>query len=290
MRDDFAIFIMVHGRPEKMWTLHTLRHCGYSGKIYFVADDLDKTLEGYRAKYGDDLIVFDKNKAAQMCDSGDNSGDLRSTLYAANTIPELAKERDIKYFMIMCDDYFEFQFKFDYKLRYYARVIHERVMDSILDAMLEYFINAPQVLTLAMSQCGDFIGGGNNDKVKPTILRKAMNTFLCDVDRPFRFIGRLNEDVTTYIRLGGIGKLFLSFTDVAINQKESQQESKGLTAVYLDSGTYVKSFFSVMYNPSCVKVGMMGANHKRIHHHISWNNAVPCILSEQWRKPDEMTT
>ena len=28
---DFAVFIMVHGRPDKMWTRKTLRKQGYTG-------------------------------------------------------------------------------------------------------------------------------------------------------------------------------------------------------------------------------------------------------------------
>ena len=54
-----------------------------------------------------------------------------------------------------------------------------------------------------------------------------------------------------------------------------------MTDVYLDYGTYVKSFFSVMYNPSSVKISHIG-KHKRIHHQINWNNAVPKIISEDY--------
>lgn len=281
MRNDFAVFIMVHGRPEKMWTLRTLRSCGYSGKVYFVADNLDGTLEGYKQKYGDDLLVFDKNKAALSCDSGDNSGDLRSTLYAANTIPDLARERNIKYFMIMCDDYTDITCNFHGDYLYHRRTTNK--LDEIIERMI-CFYDKTNIISIAMAQGGDLLGGADGSYAKPTMYRKAMNTFLCRTDRPIKFMGRLNEDVTTYLRLGNIGYLFFTFMDVAITQTGSQQEKSGLTDVYLDSGTYVKSFFSVMYNPSCVKVGMMGNIHKRIHHSISWDNAVPCIISEEYRK------
>ena len=116
-----------------------------------------------------------------------------------------------------------------------------------------------------------------------------MNTFLCSVDRPFKFLGRLNEDVTTYVYKGNRGDLFLTVTDLAITQLPTQSQKHGLTEAYLDSGTYVKSFFSVMYNPSCVKVSMMGEKHKRIHHKVSWKNAVPCIIEEKHRKQDIIT-
>ena len=101
---DFAVFIMVHGRPDKMWTLKTLRKQGYTGKVFLVGDNLDTTINEYKTKYGDELIVFDKIKASKNVDSGDNTGDMRSTLFAVNTIFDIAKEKKIKHFFIMCDD------------------------------------------------------------------------------------------------------------------------------------------------------------------------------------------
>lgn len=43
-----------------------------------------------------------------------------------------------------------------------------------------------------------------------------------------------------------------------------------MTELYLDAGTYVKSFYTVMYCPSCVVVSAMGTAHRRLHHHIKW--------------------
>jgi len=36
--------------------------------------------------------------------------------------------------------------------------------------------------------------------------------------------------------------------------------------------------------PSCVTVNEMGEKHRRIHHCIEWRSAVPCIVSEKYRK------
>lgn len=278
---DFAIFIMVYGRPEKMWTLKSLRDCGYTGKIYLVGDDSDEKLEGYKSKYGDDLLVFSKNEVANKMDAGDNSGDLRSTMYAANTIFELAEKMGVKYFMICCDDYLEFAYRFDGELNY----CHERIksLDDVFGALLDFY-KKTNALTVAIAQGGDFIGGKKHGwSTEVTLHRKAMNSFICSTERPFKFMGRLNEDVTTYVNLGSKGELFFTVPNVLLNQKRSQSEKKGLTDVYLDNGTYVKSFFSVMYNPSCVKVREMGDKHKRVHHQVNWNNAVPKIISEKYR-------
>jgi len=281
-RKDFAVFIMVHGRPNKMWTYKTLRKCGYSGKIYLVADNLDLTLNEYKKIYKDELIVFDKNEAALKMDAGDNTGDLRSTLFAANTIFDLAKEKKVKNFFIMCDDYTDFEYRHNQHLEYGGWIV--KSLDKIFEALLEYYENT-KIKTIAFAQSGDFMGGkhsalARNLKMK----RKAMNTFLCSVDRPFKFIGRMNEDVTTYVNLGGKGDLFLTIPNISIYQKPTKKEAGGLTELYKEYGTYVKSFFSVMYNPSCVQISELGYVNKRIHHRVSWNNAVPKILNEKHRK------
>jgi len=57
-----------------------------------------------------------------------------------------------------------------------------------------------------------------------------------------------------------------------------------MTESYLDGGTYLKSFYSVMFNPSCIKIMMMGNKHKRLHHAVFWNNAVPKIINERYKK------
>ena len=281
---EFAVFIMVHGRPDKMWTYQTLRRGGYTGKIYLVGDNLDSTIDGYKKKYKDELLVFDKNEAASKMDAGDNTGDLRSTLFSANTIPELAKGKGIEYFFIMCDDYNCFSYKFNEHLKFISDKSITN-LDFIFDSMVDFMEKNKNVSSLAMAQTGDFIGGKHGGYAKkPTLKRKAMNSFLCSTDRPFKFIGRLNEDVTTYVNLGGKGVIFFTIPLLSITQKETQTTEGGLSDVYLEYGTYTKSFFSVMYNPSSVKVSMIGVTHKRLHHRINWKHAVPLIVNEKHRK------
>lgn len=277
---EFAVFIMVYGRPDKVLTYNTLKKRGYTGKVYFVGDNTDSEIEGYKKLYGDDLLVFDKKEVAKKYDSGDNSGDLRSTMYAANTIFDLAKQKGIKYFFIMCDDYFDFY----YALPNTKGQVTPFNLDLIFDFMLNFYINS-NALSIAFAQTGDFIGGFDNGKgIYRFSKRKAMNTFLCSTDRRFNFLGRMNEDVTTYVNLGSKGNLFLTIPVIALGQKDTQQVKKGLTEAYVDNGTYIKSMFSVIYNPSCVKASMMNASHKRIHHSIKWINTTPMIISEKYKK------
>jgi hypothetical protein len=72
-----------------------------------------------------------------------------------------------------------------------------------------------------------------------------------------------------------------------VNQEVTQANKGGMTDLYVDSGTYIKSFYSVMYSPSCVQIGLMGdprGERARIHHKINWHKTAPKILREEWKK------
>jgi hypothetical protein len=90
--------------------------------------------------------------------------------------------------------------------------------------------------------------------------------------------------VNTYLSLGKVGELFFHITKVAVVQDKTQQTKSGNTVSYLKFGTYVKSFYSVMVHPSACKVKMMRSNHPRLHHKINWDNAVPKIISSDFKK------
>ena len=111
-----------------------------------------------------------------------------------------------------------------------------------------------------------------------------MNTFFCSTLRPLQFVGRINEDVNTFLSTGNRGGLMGTIFSAAIIQQETQSNTGGMTDLYLNEGTYIKSFYPVMYCPSFVKVYSMGHTHKRLHHKIKWDHAVPKILNPDWRK------
>ena len=277
---DFCAFILSNNRANKVYTYETLRKCGYTGPIVMVIDSLDKKANEYKKLYGDQVYVFDKVKAGQITDSGDNFGTLRGVVYARNMNNEIAKELGYKYYIQLDDDYTDFR----HKRNNYGTYSDKRIkdLDGVWDAMLDYFKDTP-ITSLAMAQGGDFIGGKDSGTIeKPK--RKVMNSFIFSVDRPYEFFGRINEDVNMYVYLGSQGKLFVTVTIVSLQQKQTQKNSGGLTELYLDSGTYVKSFYSILYMPSSVKIAVMHSKNPRIHHMVRWRNTVPQIVEERFKK------
>lgn len=279
----FAPLILTNGRPDRVITVQTLTRHGYSGPIYLVVDDLDPTLKDYQEKFGDSVIVFDKNKAAKETNAQDNFSDMRTALYAYNKSFDVAKNLGLKHFMILDDDYTDFQFRFDRKFNY--QWAHVTDLDGVFTEMIA-FLEKTGASALALGQGGDFIGGSDSfaaERVRLT--RKCMNSFLCAVDRKFPFSGRLNCDVNAYVGHGSVGKLFFTTNQVILNQKETQSNAGGMTDIYRSMGTYVKSFYTVMLQPSSVKIGMIrGQQSSRIHHSIDWRCTVPKILAESFRK------
>ena len=285
MRSDFVAFILTHGRSSSVITDKKLRKCGYTGRIVYVIDNEDKTADKYYEKYGtDDVVMFDKEAVSNTFDEADNFKDRRAIVYARNVCFRLASEMGYKYFIELDDDYDVFSFTYGRDWTVKQRSIKH--LDKVFDAMIRFYESIP-ALTVAMAQRGDFVGGKDNDIIRGQKLkRKAMNSFICSVDRPFQFVGRINEDVNTYTTLGSRGGLFLQVPFVALNQKQTQSNKGGMTDIYLDQGTYIKTFYTVMMMPSSVKVGMLGniSSSKRIHHNINWNNTVPKIISENLKK------
>lgn len=283
MRDDFAVIIPTHGRPD-VKTVKTLRNCNYTGKIYLLLDNEDDKVEEYHKKHGkENVLVFDKKakSEARDFDIGDNFDDRRVVVYARNCCHEIAKNLGLKYFLELDDDYTDFLFRYEKDGSLPGKKIED--FNKFVDVMLE-FLDVSGALTVCMAQGGDFIGGAQGGIWKKKITRKAMNSFFCRVDRPFNFLGRINEDTTAYVTHGHTGNLFFTISNVALNQGQTQANAGGLTDIYLANGTYVKSFYSVIFCPSAVKVGMMGSSSRRMHHVIDWNACNPKIINQEYKK------
>jgi hypothetical protein len=283
--NDFTVFILTHGRPDNVKTISTLKKCGYTGSVYFIVDNEDNTVGQYVKNFGaENVKVFDKKQYADSVDEGNNFDERRTITHARNACFDVAKELGITYFIELDDDYTDFRYKLE-ETQNSLFVIKN--LDKIFDCFLESYKGAG-CLSIAFSQNGDFIGGFDNGKgVYRFSKRKCMNSFFCSTERPFRFIGAMNEDVNTYTTLGSRGLLFLTMPFVALNQPQTQSQKSGITDMYLRYGTYCKAFTTVMMHPSGVKVSMMNSVNPRIHHTIKWSNTVPCIINQKYQLTNE---
>lgn len=280
----FVVFILSHGRASNIKTLRTLKRAGYTGKVIIVVDNEDDMIDDYKRIYGKtNVYVFDKLDISKRYDTMDNFEERRTIFYARNACFEIAEQLGYEYFLELDDDYTQIAYKVIRDKKFKSMQVQNA--DALFDCMLD-FLDVTGAYTVAFAQGGDFIGGKDNKRFHDKILRKAMNSFFCRTDRKLHFIGRVNEDVNTYCYNGTIGNLLLTYTDVVIEQMQTQKQKGGMSEQYLDSGTYLKSFYSVMCCPSCVYIGMMGGTKRtmRLHHMVEWKYCTPMIISDKYKK------
>jgi len=292
MRDDFAIFILSHGRPE-VPTLDTIHDCGYTGKYYIFIDDEDDTADEYKKRYGDHIIQFSKRPMVGTFDLFDNFEQRNTVNFARNMCFRKARELGIKYFAEFDDDYNAFTFRYlkdgDNGPGTSLGTLKIKNFDAVCDIMIEFLDNSG-ARCIAMAQNGEMQGGALGKVWLFHARRKSMNTFFFKVtDDPkddVWFISRMNDDVCTYVRGAILGELWYQNARMNVNQGITQSNKSGLTDMYKKFGTYTKSFYTVMLCPSGVKVGVLGVgqNAGRMHHRIFWNNVSPMLLSERWKK------
>lgn len=277
---DFAVFILSHGRADTISTYRALRDGGYTGRTYVVIDNEDDQEELYRQKFGDDIIQFDKRDYLEKTDLGDLDTDRRIGVFARNFIQDEAKRLGYKFHLQLDDDVHGFTYRFAQGK--VLRALHCSHLDEVFSGMVEYMKETPITsLSFALSA---YNMGGVDGSIKEGMTRKTMTTFLMRTDDVQYFHMRMNDDITTSLINGMRGKLYYSYLPIEVEVDKTQVKAGGMTDIYQKNGTYRKSFYSVMCCPSCVKVSAMGITDYRIHHTISWNNAVPKLLSERWCK------
>jgi len=281
--NNYAVFILTHGRPNNVVTYKTIRKQGYTGKIFLIVDDQDNTRDEYIEKYNDEVILFSKDEVGKTFDLMDSFDNDKVIVYARNVCWQIARKLKLDYFIQFDDDYTKFAI-LDYKRR---KQIKTSQLDWVFNSYLRC-LESTKVRTIAFVQAGDLIGGFDSQSCKIKYKRKAMNTFFFKVgteSEDMIFIGRMNEDVNAYL-LGGIrGQVFIQAAHVKMDQKATQQNAGGMTGAYNANGTYVKSFYSVINAPSCCKIARMRSHgNERIHHQVAWDNAACKIIRQEYKK------
>lgn len=287
---DYCAIILTHGRADSQRTLRSLRRAGYRGEVILAIDSEDKQRVEYKAleKEGLRVLVFDLPKAKKRWDMGDNFGashdyGKRGTItHARNEAWDVAERAGYRYFIELDDDYTGFDTRMNDRYEYGIWKIAN--IELFFEATFDLLKTTP-IDCIAWSQGGDFIGGAESVRAQSTKpWRKVMNVFFCDVERPFHFPARMNDDVTLFTVEGSKGKVFFTTPLLSCNHAPTQSTKGGITDLYLTAGTYVKSMYSVMMAPSAVVCTEMTSKHRRIHHNVLWDKAVPKIVHERWRK------
>lgn len=276
-----CIFILSYKRADNIITYNVIKETGYKGNIYIIVADDDPQLNQYIKNYGDYVKTFNRKEVLKNFDICDNQDGFIGSVFPRNAINDIAKSLEIDCYCVLDDDYNRFSYR-----RCFGNVLKTfkcNKLGIIIEKCLDYIHNTLFIDAFSFAQEGDFIGGtGSFSNIGGK--RKIMNVYFFRTDTSTTFIGRLNEDVNTYLYYGARGKLFFTINDISVKQAISQQLEGGMTELYNETGTYLKSLYSVIVAPNAVKINTIGAVDTRIHHKINWEHAVPKLIREEFKK------
>lgn len=107
------VFIDTHGRPDNQYTYETLMSRGYKGKIVFVVDDEDDTVDKLRQNYTDnDIQMFHKQYYYERVDAGVNNPKRKLNLFARCACEDIAKKYNCESFVMADDDILDFRYRY----------------------------------------------------------------------------------------------------------------------------------------------------------------------------------
>ena len=280
MRDDFAVFIISHGRAGQVDTLETLKRRGYGGKWFVVVDNEDEQQERYIGEYGaENVVVFDKQEYIDKVDTISTSGERKTPLFARNAVCDIAKQKGLKFFAMYDDDLTRLSYRYEGGGKLRAKDIQK--LDEIFEEMIS-FMGFANIDAMAFTNAGGLIGGVQG-RWSEGLRRQGANTYILRTDREYPFIGVYNEDMNFSLLLASAGKLVFEYTHVCFYAPERGSNSGGLSETYKSKNWYYINFHSVVCCPWCCKTT------KKDSLQVSWRNALPMIINERWKKSCEMT-
>lgn len=279
--NDTCIFILTYGRANNQKTLKMLKDFGVEIPIYLVCSDDDNQLQDYIKLYKDMVQVFNKKEVAEKTNTIKIIDTEKSVLYTRNYVFELARKLKYDYFIMLDDDY-----RYIYSLYYRfignkGKLSSKGMLHNMLCACVDFMRNTKNVDCMGLAQGGD-MQSGLKCNLQKNYRRKIMNVYFCATAREFKFIGTMNDDVNTYTLLGLQGKLFFQIPFLVVQQIPTQTQKGGLTEMYLEHGTFKKSFCTKILAPAICKVAFL-KDLGRIHHRINYKG-MPRVISDKYYK------
>ena len=271
------IFIPSYHRPGNIKTVKYFVKIGYDVKKLHVfidseADDWQE-YEYESKKIGFNLYVFDINEARNRYDYVHRASiSRRSAGQARNMFYEVAKEREIRFFVMQDDD------TTGYEIKKGGKYIRTATLDdiiivfeSVVDLMRRHGIGL-----FGISQTGDFIGGDNNKLLR----HKVMNTTFVDAELIYRGErGVQDDDTSQFASVMNMGLFTGSLGDgLALRQTTSAKQQGGLTDLYNECKLLNKSLVVPIQFPSAVIAERQEKNGGRLHHRIKSKYLYPRLI------------
>lgn len=276
-----TVFILTHGRPNTQLTLKMLREYEYSGKIFLVLDDTDKTIQQYIDNYGaENLIIFNKNHYINSVETVTNSPKYACILYAKAAVEDIAQSMGLKSFIIADDDLTGIRFRYENDGKLASKKIGKNFNKVI--AYLNELMLSTNITALSPLYTSFFIGGVS--ALTPSHIESARFTYifvLRNASHKVEWLADYGEDNITSFEQNKQGYLQLGIPYL--------QEDSVSPTVRLEGGmseTYATDTFALCMRCIVVEPAYISTqwyNGKYVPK-IQRKNSLPKIISGRYKK------
>ena len=271
MREDFAIFILTHGRPDKQYTYHALDKARYTGRRILLLDDEDETYSEYKERYPDEIILFNKQSYIDTSDTGTNVEQRKCILYAKNAADDIAKDLGLSAYVVADDDIIRFRHR--WKEGEVTHTQEVRNLDEVSEAYIE-FMEEGNIAAVSFGDARLYMGG------KLLLGRIPYNFVYRLTSIPYEWRSSMYEDTVTPVIESRNGAYTLGLPNIQFDMKQCDSSAiGGMTDVYSTMSVLDRASVALMYNPAGIIL-----SDTLVGFELTKNNVFPNLISTDFKK------
>lgn len=275
----FAVFILSHKRADRVETFATLKNAGYTGKIYVVVDNQDPMLEKYQERFGDDVLVFDKQIYIDKTDTLETDRKRSSAVYARNFIEDAAKKFNLDVFGMFDDDVLNLRYRWIECGKIRSMKVYQG-LDDILNYYIEYMLRS-NFQAISFGNVMTFVGGIDGLESRLSKERLTFQIHIRNTKYPLEWKSIINNDSITELQSIKLGNIWLSIPWIVYDSPVMNTLSGGMKSVYDSLSSFSRAFYATIAEPSCCL-----PRFRKDKFNIGRNNnsAYPMIISGRYKK------
>lgn len=286
MLNDFAVFIITHGRPYKQITYNMLRAKGYTGKIYLVVDNLDNTLDEYKRLYDGEVLVFNKLEYVAKTDCALGEKFINFAVFSRNAVEDFVKQLNLKTFLLIDDDFSNVRMRLVREEKLLSRQIEN--FDYVFSCISEYLLSA-NISTAGVNQ--SFFGGVKGLNVASLRHRLFNGMFFRNAGHIVEWKSNMLEDIITCVLCGNMGEPFIKLMQFQFDTEPTGGENSvgGNASVYNSYDHFKQMFFPIVFCPSCFILDDRAMSHLDTTGKcatILYEHTVPRLISSSYKRPN----
>lgn len=274
---NFAVFIISHERADRVETYDTLRRGGYIGKIFVVIDNEDNMVSTYLNRFGDDVLIFDKQAYIDKADTLESAKLKSSAVYARNAVEDFAKLFELDAFGMFDDDIVGLRYRWIENDKCRSMSV-KGGLSQIFQEYSEYLVDC-NIATLSFENCMFYLGGVTDEKISNE--RWAYQVFIRNSKFPVDWISIINMDIITEITTAVKGYIWWSLPHIVYESSPMNSASGGLKKVYDAISSGRRAFFATISQPSSCRPGY---SHGKIRILQDKKKSYPMILGSRYKK------